>query len=267
MVQRIITGVVGISALIAILYVRGWVSSLAVTLICLLGLYEEYQAFKTGGHKPAAWPGLCAALLLWPAYAWKGPNGILPLLVLAMLLTMLWIVRRKEPSWIDAAASLYPLLTVFLPMSLFLILLDGKRFPVGITLVVLTFVISFAGDIFAYFIGSFFGWHKLCPAVSPKNTVEWSIAGLVGGVLTCIAAFYLCARGGLPTPGAIDVVVLALIGGVAGQVGDLTASLVKRHCGIKDFGSIFPGHGGIMDRMDSVLFTLVVVCAYCLLYV
>ena len=89
----------------------------------------------------------------------------------------------------------------------------------------------------------------------------------MGGVLTCIAAFYLCARGGLPTPGAIDVVVLALIGGVAGQVGDLTASLVKRHCGIKDFGSIFPGHGGIMDRMDSVLFTLVVVCAYCLLYV
>ena len=148
-----------------------------------------------------------------------------------------------------------------------LILLDGKRFPVGITLVVLTFVISFAGDIFAYFIGSFFGWHKLCPAVSPKKTVEGSIAGLVGGVLTCIAAFYLCARGGLPTPGAIDVVVLALIGGVAGQVGDLTASLVKRHCGIKDFGSIFPGHGGIMDRMDSVLFTLVVVCAYCLLYV
>ena len=57
------------------------------------------------------------------------------------------------------------------------------------------------------------------------------------------------------------------LGGVAGQVGDLTASLVKRHCGIKDFGSIFPGHGGIMDRMDSVLFTLVVVCAYCLLYV
>ena len=66
-------------------------------------------------------------------------------------------------------------------------------------------------------------------------------------------------------PGLGSVVLLALIGGVAGQVGDLTASLVKRHCGIKDFGSVFPGHGGIMDRMDSVLFTLIVVCSYCLL--
>lgn len=265
MVQRIITGVFGISALIAILYFRGWVASLVVAAICVLGLYEEYTAFRTAGHKPAAWPGLLAALCMWPAYAWKGPYIILPLLVFAMLLIMLEIVRRKEPDWIDAAASLYPLLTVFLPMSLFLILLDDGRYPVGIALVVLTFVIAFSGDIFAYFIGSFFGKRKLCPAVSPKKTVEGSVAGLVGGALTCVAAFYLCELGGMQMPGLGSVVLLALIGGVAGQVGDLTASLVKRHCGIKDFGSVFPGHGGIMDRMDSVLFTLIVVCSYCLL--
>lgn len=95
--------------------------------------------------------------------------------------------------------------------------------------------------------------------------MEGSIAGLVGGALTCLAAFYLCTLGGMQMPGLGSVVLLALVGGVAGQVGDLTASLVKRHCGIKDFGSVFPGHGGIMDRMDSVLFTLIVVCSYCLL--
>ena len=265
MVQRIITGVFGILALIAILYFRGWVASLVVAVFCVMGLYEEYMAFKAGGHKPVAWPGLLAAVLMWPAYAWKGPYIILPLLVFAMLLIMLEVVRRRSPEWIDAAASLYPLLTVFLPMSLFLILLDVVRYPVGIALVVLTFVIAFSGDIFAYCIGSFFGKHKLCPAVSPKKTVEGSIAGLVGGALTCLAAFYLCTLGGMQMPGLGSVVLLALVGGVAGQVGDLTASLVKRHCGIKDFGSVFPGHGGIMDRMDSVLFTLIVVCSYCLL--
>ena len=123
------------------------------------------------------------------------------------------VVRRRSPEWIDAAASLYPLLTVFLPMSLFLILLDDVRYPVGIALVVLTFVIAFSGDIFAYFIGSFFGKHKLCPAVSPKKTVEGSIAGLVGGALTCLAAFYLCTLGGMQMPGLGSVVLLALVGG------------------------------------------------------
>lgn len=106
MVQRIITGVFGILALIAILYFRGWVASLVVAVFCVMGLYEEYMAFKAGGHKPVAWPGLLAAVLMWPAYAWKGPYIILPLLVFAMLLIMLEVVRRRSPEWIDAAASL-----------------------------------------------------------------------------------------------------------------------------------------------------------------
>ena len=91
-----------------------------------------------------------------------------------------------------------------------------------------------------------------------------AVAGLAASVGGAVAFVFAIGRGDAEFSW-LAAAVLGLLGGVAGQVGDLTASLVKRHCGIKDFGSIFPGHGGIMDRIDSMLFTLVVVCSYVLL--
>lgn len=265
MLQRTVTGFLGLGALIAILYFRGWVASLVIVVFCVMGLFEEYNAFKAGGHRPCAWPGLLAAALLWPAYLWKGAIVLLPLTVFVMLLIMFEIVRRKKPEWIDAVASLYPVITVFLPMALFLILLDDSYHKYGLGLVVLAFTISFSGDIFAYFVGSLMGKHKLSPIISPNKTIEGSIAGLVGSVVMSVVLVFVGSKIGLALPGYSTVMLLGLIGGIAGQVGDLSASLVKRHCGIKDFGSIFPGHGGIMDRLDSVLFTLIVICSYCIM--
>lgn len=266
MIQRIITALIGIPALIAVLWLRGWVSSLTIAVFCVMGLLEEYQAFRSAGHKPCVWPGMLAAAGLWPAYLWKGTSVLLPLFVFSMMVILFEIVRRKQPEWIDAAASLYPLITVFLPMTLFMTLLDDARQPIGLVLVIYAFIIAFGGDIFAYFAGTFWGKHKLCPAVSPKKTVEGAVAGLLGGAVLCMIAAFVCHCLGAPTPRYRSVFFLSIIGGAAGQIGDLAASLVKRHCGVKDFGSIFPGHGGIMDRLDSVLFTLVVVCSYCILF-
>ena len=266
MIQRILTGVIGIPALVALLWIRGWAASLAVVVCCVLGMYEEYSAFRRKNHYPSVWPGMLCAFALWPAYAWKGADVLLPLMVFGMMMAMFEIVTRKKPEWVDAAVSLYPIVTVFLPMALFMLLLDDARQPIGLVLVIFAFVIAFGGDIFAYFIGTFMGKHKLCPAVSPKKTVEGAIGGLLGGAALCVIAAFICRLTGAATPGYLSVFALSIVGGIAGQIGDLSASLVKRHCGIKDFGSVFPGHGGIMDRMDSVLFTLIVVCSYCILF-
>ena len=112
------------------------------------------------------------------------------------------------------------------------------------------FIIAWGTDTFAYLSGSLFGKTKLCPKLSPKKTVEGSLGGILGAIiLTLIYAKYF---GVFPV---WKFVLLSLIGSIIAQIGDLTASKIKRLTGIKDFGFIMPGHGGVLDRFDSILFT------------
>ena len=110
-----------------------------------------------------------------------------------------------------------------------------------------------------------FGRHKLCPTISPKKTVEGAVFGVLGGLLfALLCRFVFVHLFGMPMPGVPATVALGLIGSFAGQIGDLTASLLKRYSGIKDYGNLFPGHGGMMDRLDSVFFTMIVMYGYTL---
>jgi phosphatidate cytidylyltransferase len=230
------------------------------------GIWEEFEAFRRAGHNPVRWPGLLLALLVVPCFHFLGIVMIAPLLVAGTMLVMLAICMRKKPEWLDAAISVYPLYTVLFPLALLLLLFRSDFQPYGVQLIMLVLVIAYLGDTVAYFIGSLFGKHKLCETVSPKKTVEGALAGLGASVAGSVV-FVWFTRRYVPGIGLYGAAVLGLLGGVAGQIGDLTASLAKRHCGIKDFGSIFPGHGGVMDRIDSMLFTLMVVCSYVLLVV
>ncbi len=266
MLKRTITALVALIVVAIALYFRGWFANLLVAVLMLIGLWEEFEAFQKV-HKPVRWPALLAAFLILPGYYWIGSIVILPLLVTSTLLVMLMVCCRKEPDWVDAGVSVYPIITIFLPMSLLFVLFNDMYQPSGSQLVLLVLVIAMASDTFAYFIGVLFGKHKLCPNVSPKKTVEGAIAGLVGGVLSAVVYTTILVHLGYKgMPHLPAVLGISLLGGIAAQVGDLTASLVKRHCGIKDFGSIFPGHGGVMDRIDSIIFTLMVVCSYALLW-
>ena len=134
----------------------------------------------------------------------------------------------------------------------------------------LTFAVPVLGDTLAFFVGSRVRGPKLCPAVSPNKTISGAIAGLVGSLLAAAAvglgSLIFCDAATLAQlPTWWQYALLGLIGGVAGQMGDLFASLVKRHCGLKDFSSLFPGHGGMMDRLDSILFMAVVMFSFLLL--
>ena len=116
----------------------------------------------------------------------------------------------------------------------------------------IVFIIAFGTDIFAYFVGMAIGKHKMCPNLSPKKSWEGAIGGLVFAViLTVVYAYFVF--GGSPT-GIKWALVLGIIGSVMSQCGDLAASAIKRQIGIKDYGKLLPGHGGILDRFDSVLF-------------
>ncbi len=260
---RIITGALALIGVAAMLYFRGWLANLIIVALLIMGLIEEYRAFSMV-HKPVMWPAIVAAVLVLPAFLLRGVAMIAPLLVLTTLLVMLVVCFRKAPDWVDAGVSMYPLITVFLPFSLIFVLLNDASQPRGSHMIMLVLVIALAADTFAYFIGVLFGKHKMCPEVSPKKTWEGAVAGLAGSVLGAIATTTILVRLGYNMPKLFDVIVIGVLGGMAAEVGDLSASLVKRHCGIKDFGSIFPGHGGVMDRVDSILFTLMVVCSYAL---
>lgn len=263
MLQRIITGVVSAALLIAVMLIRGWVFDIAIVLVALFGVYEMEKAFLNGGLQPARWTVYGMALLMLPMYLLSGVVGVYILGCGATLIIMLQIALRKQPKWLDAAASLNILISVPIPLSMLYPLIRIQPPALGALLVFSVFVIALIGDIFAYFVGVTVGKHRMVPELSPKKTWEGSAAGLLGSV---VGAALLCLSGEAltPMPPVWHFIILGLIGGVAGQLGDLTASMIKRFCGIKDFGTLFPGHGGMMDRMDSVIFVVYVVFGYCL---
>jgi phosphatidate cytidylyltransferase len=127
-------------------------------------------------------------------------------------------------------------------------------------LVWLIFLSAFGTDVMAYFIGHAFGKHKLCPSISPKKTIEGAIGGTIGGIIICGVFGYFFANELL-----VHCLIIGALGGVISQFGDLTASVFKRKMGIKDYGNLIPGHGGILDRVDSVLFTAPMVYYYILI--
>ena len=266
MKTRLLTAVVGIPFLIYVLVVRGALAEILIVALSLIGLYEYYGALKKAGYNVCVWGGYLAAAVMWPLSRLMGVLDPLVLAAAAMGVSMTGVLLHKEPTFPDAAASVYPLFTCLLPMSMFMMMLNANFGLVpGIALITMSFGIAYGTDAAAYFGGRTLGRHKLCPSVSPKKTVEGAVFGLLGGVLValCVRAFFVHMLS-TPMPGIPAAIVLGLIGSVVGQVGDLTASLLKRYSGIKDYGNVFPGHGGVMDRFDSTIFVLIVLYCYTL---
>ena len=264
MAQRILTGVISAALLLVVSWVRGLVFDIAVALVCLLCCYEIIGAFCKAGLHPPRFPvyGMAAAML--PLFWWVGVQGVYMAGFLAAMGVMLQITLRKHPAWPDAAASLTALISVLVPLTMMLALIRLEPSLFGAWMTLLAFVIALLGDTFAYFVGVSVGKHRMAPELSPKKTWEGSAAGLLGSVVGALL-MGLLGQLWLDMPPLWHFLVLGLIGGVFGQLGDLSASLVKRYCGVKDYGTLFPGHGGMMDRVDSVLFVTYVVFGYCLL--
>ena len=272
MKQRIVTGLLLVAFLAINLWAPNWCMALA-TLICIsFAVWEEYHALVTAGHRVVSWPTWVILAISVPVTLLFGVKIIVPLLVAALFLMVTQILFRSEPELTDLSMSALPLLTVALPgLSLVALSLIPNQKAVEVVLLCLTFAVPLLGDVFALYAGSAIGGPKFCPAVSPKKTIAGSIGGLVGSMIAAMVVFGLShAICDAPTLEKLPVwwhyLLLGFFGGVAGQIGDLFASLVKRHSGIKDFSNLFPGHGGMLDRLDSVLFMAVLMYCYLMFF-
>ena len=283
MKQRIITGALLIVFLAVMLWLPGWCMAIA-TLTCIsFAVYEEMKALGKFGHHMVVWPTWAAMALSIPLTHLLGQKVMIPLVLAALLAMTVQVLFRKEPELTDLEMSALPLLTVALP-GLALVTLslidpyvwhlptnEKPWHAVEVVLLAVTFAVPLMGDMMALFVGKAVGKRKFCPAVSPKKTVEGSLGGLAGSVIAAMLVFllsrWLCNDGTLSyLPEWWHYPLLGLIGGFVGQMGDLFASLVKRHCGLKDFSNLFPGHGGMLDRLDSVLFMAVLMYCYRLFF-
>ena len=271
MKQRIITASIMAAVAISLLALGGVVLAAAIVGIICFAVYEEYGALQRAGHHPLAWPTWAGMVLSVPCLALGGAKLLIPVAISVALVTVACIVFRREPKLEDILYSLLPFVSLVLPGMAMLALTGIHPKSVQLTYLCLMIAIPCVGDIFALYVGSTLRGPKLCPAVSPNKTISGAVGGLIGSLISSLLVglvawvFAVNSRAVLPSWG--DYVLLGLIGGAVGQIGDLFASMIKRHCGIKDFSNLFPGHGGMLDRLDSVIFMAIIVFCYRMLNV
>ena len=218
-------------------------------MLALLGLDEFYRMALPSRR----WEGRLAALAgAGAVFSVFAADRMVPLMVLTFLVLgfcLIALFRLKEIRQAAGDAALILMGFLYVPLLLSHLVMI-RMLPHGVSWLFLIMVIVMAGDSAAYYVGSSFGRTKLYPAVSPKKSVEGALGGLAGSLIGALISKGLF----FPELSVGDCVACALLLGVLGQLGDLFESLVKRSCGVKDSGVIIPGHGGILDRMDSILF-------------
>jgi len=220
-----------------------------VLLLSLLGLYEFYRMALPERRKVGLLAS-CAGSLLPLALLYPEHITLLPALTM-MIITfgLILLFTIKDIKTAGAEAALLFMGILYVPLLLgHLLLLRGMTN--GVEWIFLMMVIVMAGDTGAYYVGSNFGRRKLYSIVSPNKSVEGAMGGLAGSV---VGAFIARATF-FPGLSIFDCLATALLLGVLGQLGDLFESFLKRSFGVKDSGAIFPGHGGVLDRLDSILF-------------
>ena len=265
--QRVAVAAVGIPLAAAAVYAGGWILGLLLATLAWLGAREFYGMAGAKGALALPQVGCAGAAALVLAAAIAPERGVqtpllwavLVVLTLTSLVAAIWVRGVGGGPLLGVSTTLFGAVYTggMLAHGLFLRHLPPQPDPwAGTALVFAPVLLTWANDTFAYFVGRRFGKHKLIPRVSPGKTVEGALGAIVGTVLVAIgyaqilqaAAGYHLSLGG--------AVLLGILIAVAAQVGDLAESLLKRDAGVKDSGALFPGHGGALDRLDSLLFTL-----------
>ena len=267
MKARVLFGVIGFVAVLLALYVfPPIVLEIAVALLCLFATYEVLGATRLVHNRLE----LLLCLLVSAGLA-VGHFSVLPLdlqdvvqgLIFVLLVGSFAIELKfhdsmnvSQVSWGFFGALIVPYLMLSLVriFQMDFLPIGDTDLQIGQFIVLLPLLAAWGADTCALFAGMFFGKHKLAPVVSPKKTVEGAVGGVVGGaVLVLLAALLMNTFLDLDMP-VWAALVLGGVGAVLGEIGDLSFSIIKRQTGIKDYGHIFPGHGGVLDRFDSVLF-------------
>jgi phosphatidate cytidylyltransferase len=254
--HRVFSAIVLIPVVAWVVYVGGWWFLGALAVAGTLAGHEFYQMMRQGGFQPAPLIGLpLLVLLLLDAHEpWWGIAR--PAVVFVVILALVWHLFQKGDTMPTASWALTVIGGLYLGWFLGHFLLLRRRPNDGREWTIVAFLTTWISDTGAYFVGLAIGRHKIWPRISPKKSWEGSIGGLVTGVLG--AALVAWLAGLSPVHGAVIGALIPLIT----PFGDFAVSMMKRQVGVKDSGSLIPGHGGMLDRLDSLLFSAVVVYYY-----
>lgn len=255
MKTRILAALVLVPVLIvALLIAPVYVAAAVVGLMCGIASYELlYQTGLVKHPRLNVYSALMAfSVSAWSYFGTPYAAALIGLFVYALLLFGEMLISNAKMKVQDICVCLLAGIVVpFMLSALVRILL----LPGGRCLLFVPFLMAFLSDTGAYFVGVFFGKHKLCPVISPKKTVEGFIGGIATAVIGMLAYGLIMERFFLFEVNYLVALVYGLLGSVAGVMGDLSMSVIKRQTGIKDYGNLIPGHGGILDRFDSVMIT------------
>jgi phosphatidate cytidylyltransferase len=263
MLKRTITSVVLIPvAFYLILYPGGLPFAVAIGIITVLGVLEFYGGVRKLGARPVEWAGVAASALFvvsMRTYQRSTIGAVLPAVITGLLIIsfVVELLRKHRAPVVNVGATVFGAVYVGWLLSHLVVLrglhgsltIRGWDVEAGAAFVLYVFLCTWASDTGAFFIGRAYGRTKIAPKLSPNKTVEGAVAAVI---CTTLAAVVLGLVLNIPSGHAL---LLGLIFGVLSQLGDLSESAIKREIGVKDFGVIVPGHGGILDRFDSMLFT------------
>ena len=276
MKQRILVAVVGIPLLLAVLcWAPDWATALLLAALSVIAAHELLTAV-CGAEKAKRWtalPAVTGALVIAAVYfsgehyADSPAGTVLRWLIAAAVLALLLasvLTYGRPGALVLQDVCVMAVAGLVIPWA-FSCMLQLRMLPHGTGMVLMPLVAAFCSDSAALFTGMACGRHKMAPLVSPHKTVEGALGGIAGGVVGMVIfriVFYFCTL----VPLHIGwCVVIGLAGALMGELGDLSFSVIKRQVGIKDYGNLIPGHGGILDRFDSVLFTAPMVYYYIIL--
>ena len=275
MKQRILTGIVIFITTVLMIIFSGYiVYPIVLSLLCVRGVFELLRVMSVEKRLTVAIPAYAiAAAFPIGAYFVDADATIVYLLALAaavfvyMMLLMGCGVFSKGKLTFAKISEIFTSVTYVVVSFSALSLMRYLDRGVGAYVIALAFIISWVCDAGAYFTGMLFGKHKLIPEISPKKTVEGAIGGII--VATLVYLLYGFALDKLVPDMSVNYILLAVFGlllSVFSQLGDLVASLLKREYGIKDYGRLFPGHGGVMDRFDSTISVSAVLMILCAVF-
>lgn len=259
MVTRLVSAGIGLIIMALVMFTKDIVLTISISLISCIAVFEALKAYGYSKYKSFVFVGLIASVLFAFLSYLRGEIVFLIFVVMIIGCVAILLKKHEEIATKDLFAAIF--LIVVIPFS-FSTLSYIRKMEYGAYLVWLPFISAWLTDSFAYFGGRLFGKNKLCEKISPKKTVEGAFFGVIGAIFGYIVYAYMLNKIWSLDVGYTYFILIALITSVTSQMGDLFASLMKRENNVKDFGNIMPGHGGILDRFDSLILTspLIFIC-------